>query len=459
MYHGSAAGLISAPAWYKQSDQVDARFGWSVGTAGDVNGDGYSDIIVGAPYWDYSTSEDQGGAWVYHGSAAGVISAPAFYKRSSQAGAWFGYSVGTAGDVNGDGYSDIIVGAPSWDDGYNNQGGAWVYHGSAAGVISAPAWYQKISQAGTQFGFAVGTAGDVNGDGYSDIVVGTPYYGDEGLSNEGKVWVFHGSASGLNTSSAWSREGGQNGAYYGYSVGTAGDVNGDGYADVVIGAPLMTVGVSDEGTARVYLGSPAGLQSSYAWLGEGGQTLSWYGSSVGTAGDVNGDGYADLIVGANGYNGTYINEGQVTIYYGNASKGVSLRPRQTRFSSSTPIAPLGRSDSLNGFRIYLNMGTPFGRGRMQMEAEIKPRGVPFNGANTIWWGYWDNIVPGSNRYTSFSNLMAGTPYHWRVRIRYNPATTPFMPASRWITRPWNGWNEADFRTGGGRLSLPLILRQ
>ena len=84
------------------------------------------------------------------------------------------------------------------------------------------------------------TAGDVNGDGYADVIVGAPYFGDGGLSTEGKVWVFHGSASGLSASAAWTRESGQNHAYYGYSVGTAGDVNGDGYADVIIGAPHMT---------------------------------------------------------------------------------------------------------------------------------------------------------------------------------------------------------------------------
>jgi hypothetical protein len=457
VYHGSSSGVTSAPDWYKTSGQAYAQYGYSVGTAGDVNGDGYADIIVGTPFWDHGQT-NEGGAWVYHGSDSGVISAPAWYKQSDQAYAQFGYSVGTAGDVNGDGYSDVIVGAPYWEDDVNNEGRAWVYHGSAQGLRKTESWHAESNQLGASLGWSVGTAGDVNGDGYSDVIVGAPYWGDGGLTSEGKVWVFHGSWSGLSASSAWSRESGQNDAYYGYAVGTAGDVNGDGYADIILGAPHMTGSVSDEGTTRVYCGSATGLHSSYAWKGEGGQTLSWYGMAVGTAGDVNGDGYAEVIVGAKDYNETYVNEGKVFLYYGNASAGVSLKPRQARFGSSRSIAPLGRSDDMAGFRLYLTMRTPFGRGLVQPETEIKPLGVPFNGANTTWWGFWQSVVPGAERYTAFSNLVAGTAYHWRVRVCYSPVTNPFMPTSRWITMPWNGWNETDLRTAGTRVFLPLVLR-
>ena len=457
VYHGSSTGMVSAPAWDKQSDQADAQYGYSVGTAGDVNGDGYADIIVGTPFWDHGQT-NEGGVWVYHGSASGVISAPAWYKQSDQANAQLGYSVGTAGDVNGDGYSDVIVGAPYWEDDVNNEGRAWVYLGSARGLQTTESWHAESNQLGAGLGWAVGTAGDVNGDGYSDVIVGAPHWGDGSLTSEGKVWVFHGSSSGLNVSSDWSRESGQNDAYYGYAVGTAGDVNGDGYADIILGAPHMTGGVSDEGTTRVYCGSATGLRSSYDWKGEGGQTLSWYGMAVGTAGDVNGDGYAEVIVGAKDYNETYVNEGKVFLYYGNASAGVSLKPRQARFSSSRSIAPLGWSDSMTGLRLHLAMQTPFGRGRVQMQYELKPLGVPFNSTNLRWWGFWDNLVPGAERYSTISQLSAGTHYHWRVRILYSSVTTPFMPGSRWVTMPWNGWNETDFRTAGTRVFLPLILR-
>jgi hypothetical protein len=173
---------------------------------------------------------------------------------------------------------------------------------------------------------------------------------------------------------------------------------------------------------------------------------------------VNGDGYAEVIVGAKGYNDPLANEGKVFVYYGNASAGVSLKPRQTRFGSSRSIAPLGQSDSMSSARLYLTMRTPFGRGLVQAQSELKPLGVPFNGTNTGWWGYWDNLVPGSERYTPFSRLSAGTPYHWRIRLLYSPVTNPFMPASRWLTMPWNGWNETDFRTERSYIFLPVVLR-
>jgi hypothetical protein len=222
---------VHAPAWYKRSNQSNAQFGYSVGAAGDVNGDGYGDVIIGASYWD-DEEINEGGVWIYLGSSSGVVSAPAWYKHSDQADARFGFSVGSAGDVNGDGYADIVVGTPFWDHGQANEGGAWIYHGSQSGVISAPAWYKQIDQVNAWFGYSVSAAGDVNGDGYSDVIVGAPYWEDD-VTNEGRAWVYHGSANGLETTLAWHAESNLLGAGMGWSVATAGDVNGDGYSDVI----------------------------------------------------------------------------------------------------------------------------------------------------------------------------------------------------------------------------------
>jgi hypothetical protein len=187
--------LLSAPLWNKASNQVGAQFGTSVGTAGDVNGDGYADIIVGSPLWD-GPEEDEGQAWVYLGWSGGVHSAPDWYMDVDQEDAQFGYAVGTAGDVNGDGYSDVIVGAPYWEDDVANEGRAWVYLGSASGLLTSHDWHAESNNFTARLGYSVGTAGDVNGDGFSDVIVGAPYYGDGGLSSEGKVWVFHGAGHG-----------------------------------------------------------------------------------------------------------------------------------------------------------------------------------------------------------------------------------------------------------------------
>ena len=131
--------LATSPAWTAEGDQAYANFGASVATAGDVDGDGYSDVVVGAPSYDNGQA-DEGRAYVYRGSAAGLSATPAWTAESDQASAFFGLWVSTAGDVNGDGYSDVIVGAPCYDNGQADEGRAYVYHGSAAGVSGSPAW-------------------------------------------------------------------------------------------------------------------------------------------------------------------------------------------------------------------------------------------------------------------------------------------------------------------------------
>jgi hypothetical protein len=367
--------------------------------------------------------------------------------------------VGTAGDVNGDGYSDIIIGAPEYVVDGRRQGRAWVYHGSRDGVQRPYAWRQRGSVLAARYGYAVGTAGDVNCDGYADIIVGAPrWWDDEGEEQEGKVWVYHGSRTGLEWTSSWRREGGQSGAFYGWSVGTAGDVNGDGCADVIIGAELLNEGQTNEGGASLYLGSHSGLQQTRAWHGQGDQNHAHYGYSVGTAGDVNGDGYADVIIGAPDYNLTETDEGRAFLYYGNGGRGVALRPVARQWGGG-PLANLGLLDDYDRFRVKLLGKSPFGCGRLLAELEAKPLGTPFDGSDTWQWSGYLRDADGSEYWNGVIGLIADMPYRWRVRWRHSPATTPWMPATRWMTVPWNGWSEADLRSGGSRTSLPLVLRE
>ncbi len=527
VYQGNATGLESAPSWYRRSNQAYAEFGTSVGTAGDVNGDGYDDVIVGAPYWT-SGQDDEGAAWVYNGSASGLDQSapPLWSKASNQAGAQFGTSAGTAGDVNGDGYADIIVGAPYWRRNDEERGAAWLYYGSDGGPHSAPDWHTVVDQEDAQFGYAVGTAGDVNGDGYSDVIIGAPYweddvaypnegrvwvylgsrsglrydvhwhaegnnytaqlghsvgtagdvdgdgfsdvivgapgYGDDGLTGEGKVWVFHGSTGGLEPSSSWRKEGGQSGAHYGWSVGTAGDVNGDGFADIIIGIEGWNggAGLGDAGRASLYYGSYGGLEDSLGWSAESGQASAHYGYSVGTAGDVNGDGYAEVIVGAPNYQRITgpLDEGQAFLYYGNGRKGVALRPLQ-RTENSSPLAHLGRLDAFEPPMVRLLSKSPFGLGATRLEVEFKPVGVPFDGVDAWVPAIYSRWQYSYSAYVWWPYLVPDMPYHWRLRWHYDPVTTPWMPASRWITQPWNGWNETDLRAGGSRALLPVVVKE
>ncbi len=318
VYTGTASGLSTVAAWTAESDQNTAWFGLPVSTAGDVNGDGYSDVIVGAHGYDGSQT-NEGRTHVYYGSAAGLNSTAGWTIESDQDGAYFGYSVGTAGDVNGDGYSDIIVGAYLYDNSQTDEGRAYVYHGSPSGLVTTSDWTAEGNQNEANFGLSVSTAGDVDNDGYSDVIVGAPLYDITGKADAGRAYVYTGTASGLSTVAAWTADSDLAGAKFGQSVSTAGDVNGDGYADVIVGAHTYGNGETSEGRAYVYTGTASGLSTVAAWTVESNQAQARFGASVGTAGDVNGDGYSDVIVGAHSYSSTLSNEGRAYVYTGTAS--------------------------------------------------------------------------------------------------------------------------------------------
>jgi hypothetical protein len=318
VYHGSNQGLATTPNWTVEGNQINAEFGYSVGTAGDVNNDGYSDIIFGARrYYDISEEMYEGAAFVYHGSETGLSATPNWSAEGNAYNAWFGISVGTAGDVNNDGYSDVIVGVsnPLFPTDCANK--ALVYHGSETGLSASADWTEVFDQIGACFGISVGTAGDVNNDGYSDVIIGALYY-DNGQSDEGGAFVYHGSESGLSATPNWSAESDQIEAYFGISVGTAGDVNGDNYSDVIVGASYYDNGQEDEGRAYVYHGSGTGLSPTPNWSAEGDQEYAYYGGSVGTAGRVNDDPYSEALVGAYWYENPNNDEGRAYLYAGSA---------------------------------------------------------------------------------------------------------------------------------------------
>ncbi|MEC9253570.1 MAG: integrin alpha, partial [Candidatus Thermoplasmatota archaeon] len=107
-------------------------------------------------------------------------------------GDYFGLQVASAGDVNGDGYADVIVGAYANDDASTNAGEAYVYHGSSSGLSATPDWSDQGEAASDYFGYSVASAGDVNGDGYADVIVGA-YGNDDAGSSAGEAYVYHGS--------------------------------------------------------------------------------------------------------------------------------------------------------------------------------------------------------------------------------------------------------------------------
>jgi hypothetical protein len=271
------------------------QFGYSVSYAGDVNGDGYSDVIAGA--WGYGTNK--GRAYLYDYFMKSHI-IPEITMTGEATFNQFGISVSKAGDVNGDGYSDVIVGA----NGYSvNIGRAYIYFGGEI-LNNVPDITMTGEAAGVYFGNSVSTAGDVNGDGYADVIVGAQKYS----SNTGRAYIYFGGAV-MNNISDLIITGSAAGDYLGSSVSTAGDVNGDGYSDVIVGSEGYSSGF---GRAAVYLGGTA-MDNTADVILSGATGNSNFGNSVSSAGDVNGDGYSDVILGAKGYNTT---TGRAYIYLG-----------------------------------------------------------------------------------------------------------------------------------------------
>jgi hypothetical protein len=319
LFYGSGDGLSETPGWQVESDQPYAQLGYAVAGAGDLNGDGYDDLAVGARY--FADNEDnQGGVYVYYGTKEGPKLTPDRLLSGDQAGAAFGTSLGSAGDVNGDGYDDLVVGAPEFDYEEANAGAVYVYHGSKDGLTETWNWRATSDQPEADFGLAVGTAGDVNGDGYDDLIVGAPGYAYEPASL-GSVFVYHGSKGGLPETESWRADSGQSTAWFGMATGTAGDVNQDGYDDVIVGAYKYRSDQPEEGGAFVYLGAPAGLQPYYGWWAVGDKADAWFGYAVATAGDVDGNGSADVLVGAPNYRIDKDLVGRAYLYLGEASEG------------------------------------------------------------------------------------------------------------------------------------------
>lgn len=343
IYFGSKDGAPSTPTWTLRGDGAGERFGCGLAAAGDIDGDGLGDFVVGSCGFSPVGAPGAGRVRLLRGVAVTPSSPPpatatVLWQYTGTIAAQGAGSVLAVGDVTGDKIADVFVGLPELN---GARGQVLGFKGAATGMSTTEFFRFDGVQLGERMGAALAVVGDVNKDTFGDLLVGAPGFDDSPAQvDSGKAYLFLGVKDAIVGEPGWVATGQQAGARFGAAVVGQGDVNKDGVADMVVGAPGFGIpGFSDSGAIFAFHGaSPAPKTEASTVLTSPGTpgTVRRLGASV-ALGDFNGDGYADLVAG-------YETGGSASVYLGSCQglipTNVLRGSRAERLASPNGIKPL-----------------------------------------------------------------------------------------------------------------------
>ena len=349
VFAGGRDGPSRAPAWTFMGRRSNDLIGASVSSAGDVNGDGFEDALVRDTGNLMGGPVATGGVLLFLGSRHGLGSEPASVLISDTPGSGFGNRVAAAGDINHDGFGDVLVSEHNWNGEHRNQGRALLYLGGPHGLGARPSQALVGDPISGAFGWDVTGVGDINHDGYDDVMVGSGFWQDR-RGEVGVIDLYLGGPNGLHRAPGSRIKGDRNSDGVGNTRSAAGigDINGDGFGDVAIGVLGHDDRGAECGEVRVYLGRHDGLERRPAWRAEGYGSACELGFSVAPARDVDGDGLTDLLVSGYGYtpDHTRPSQGAVFLYRGVGHQRLFERSPSWWATETQPEALFGASVDL-----------------------------------------------------------------------------------------------------------------